>query len=143
MCVGRRELVGIQFILRDPREGGTPDGAWFVPSPGALEELKPDRLLGIAMRDRLDELANLNLDPELLHQFATQRLLEGFAGFSFAPGEFPQSGQMSASRALGDEEFSVPKNQSGADLNDFSRCWNLAQDQSKRSVESNYRPTLL
>lgn len=71
------------------------------------------------MRDGLDKPANLHFDAEFLHQLAMQRLFEGFARFTLPAGEFPQSGEMPASRTLGDEEFAVPKDQSCADLDDL------------------------
>lgn len=75
--------------------------------PDAPEKTQMHGLFRILMRDGFDHFSHFHLDAQFLHQLALQRLLEGFRLLSLAAGELPQSGEMSASRTLGDEESSV------------------------------------
>jgi len=75
-------------------------------------------LLRIGVGQLLEHLADFNLNPKLLVQFASETLLEGFSGFTLAAGKFPEPAKVRVGMALSDEEFAGTEDQAGTDFND-------------------------
>ena len=73
------------------------------------------------MCDGFNEPEDRDFDSKFLHQLAVKRLFEGFFGFEFAAGEFPEPAEMPIGRALGDEQLAVAEDQAGRDLDWVSR----------------------
>ena len=110
-----------EFIARHPFERGATEWLWLPLQQAAEKELQVDRLVGVSMRQALEQRANFNFDAKFLVKLTRKALLEGFAGFAFAAGEFPQSAKVRVGMALSDEQFARAKNETGADFDGLSR----------------------
>ncbi len=70
------------------------------------------------VRDGFDAFEDFHIAAEFLAEFAFQTFRKGFARFTFAAGEFPQTAQMRVSITLGDQKFAVAEDETSGDLND-------------------------
>lgn len=87
-------------------------------TPETTVKPQVDRLFGIGPIDRLEERSDFHPDAQFLLQFPAQTLLKGLVSVSLAAGKLPQTAQMIARLALGEEQASLAKNQSRRHFDD-------------------------
>ena len=68
------------------------------------------------MGDLPEQLAKRNLNGQFLMELTYKAGLEALAWFAFAARELPQTPQMAALQALGNEKFLSMKNQASSDV---------------------------
>jgi hypothetical protein len=78
--------------------------------------------------DLFDLRADGHVDTEFFAEFADEAVFEGFVGFDFATGEFPEEAEVIAGAALGDEELASAEDQAGGDIDDFGHDRNECTD---------------
>jgi hypothetical protein len=116
-----RKFVLLELSGLDPRHGAAMNRSRFSAENRASEKFQVHRFFGVVMGDGVDEVADLDLEAEFLVQFAAKTFLETLARISFAAGKFPKAAQVRLRQSLGDEEFSLPKNQTGGNFNQHER----------------------
>jgi hypothetical protein len=97
-------------------ESGTANGLRLALGQAAEKEFQVEGFLGVVMGDLLEEWAKRNLNGQFLMEFAHKAGLEALAWFTFTARELPQTRQVAALQALGDEKFLSVKNQAGSDV---------------------------
>ena len=75
-----------------------------------------DPFFGVLMDDGLEKKQIANANPEFFFQFAMQTGFKSLASLDFASRKFPKTAQMIFGPALGDEQFTAPKNQTCRDV---------------------------
>ena len=68
------------------------------------------------MGELLEQLTKCNLNGQFLTEFTHKTGLEALALFAFAARKLPQTRQVTALQALGNEKFLSVKNQAGSDI---------------------------
>ena len=86
--------------------------------PLAAIEPQVNGLFGVFVRKALHQLANGNLDTELLPQLADQALFKGFLRLALAARKLPEATQVRFGVALGDEQLAISEDQGGGDVDD-------------------------
>lgn len=86
----KREKIG-RF---HPSEFGNLECAGLSIDDGAVKEMELHGFRRIVMCRGVRLIQNLNANPELFMQLASQRGCERFAGFDFSSREFPEIGKM-------------------------------------------------
>jgi hypothetical protein len=112
---GGKGVVG-KLAAGDPGQTFAVDGPGFVAEPAAQEEFEADGAFGIVMEEVREEGDYRDFDAEFFAEFAFEAVFEGFAGFAFAAGEFPQAGKVGAGGAAGDKEAAIAKDESGGNF---------------------------
>ena len=115
-CVGGGELVRAEGFAGDPGEGVAVDWLGFAGDEGAVEEAEADGFFGIGVGDFFDLRADGDFDGEFFAEFADEAVFEGFSGFDFAAGEFPEEAEVVAGAPLGDEELAGAEDEAGGDI---------------------------
>ena len=87
--VSGRELIMVEFVAGDPAKIRAAEGLGFALFPGAAKKLQEHSLVRVGVDDGFDEFVNIDLNPQLLLEFAGEALLEGFVGMALAAGKFP------------------------------------------------------
>ena len=108
-----------ESLLRHPFDSGTIQRLRFTLRESAQEKFQQHGAFGIGMLDRIEQFSNHDLDAQFFTKLAPEALLEGFARFAFATGEFPQAAEMRGGVALGDEQLTGAEDEAGADFNDL------------------------
>jgi len=108
--------VPSQALHRNPFKSGTTNGLRLALAQAAEKEFQVDGFLGVVMGDLLEQLPKRNLNGQFLMEFAHKASLEALAWFAFAARELPQTRQVAALQALGNEKFLSVKNQAGSDV---------------------------
>lgn len=119
LSIGGWELVGGEGLGGDPGEGVAVEGLGFSAGEGAVEEAEANGFLGVGVSDFFDLAADGDFDAEFFAEFADEAVLEGFVGLEFAAGKFPESAEVVAGAALGDEELASAENEAGGDIDDL------------------------
>ena len=104
--------------LFDPFHGGAVQWLRFAGEKLAEKKLQMDGFFGVVMADFLEQFTHGDLHAEFFADFADEALLKGLARLALAAGEFPQAAEVRIRMALGDQEFSVAKDERGAYFND-------------------------
>ncbi len=108
----------VQFRRADPLERRAAEQPRFAAFQPADKKLQVNGFLRVGVGDGFKKFADGDLHAEFLADFARQALLEGFARFALATGEFPQPAEMGIGVAPGDEQFAAAKNQGGGNFRD-------------------------
>src|SRR3990172_10429273 len=90
-AVGGGKPVVPQFRRGHPLDFRTPDGAWNPTDQNPLEDMQGDRGVRIGMDDPFAQLADRDLDAELLTDFPHKTRLKRLAGPPLAAGGFPET----------------------------------------------------
>ncbi|SRR4051812_13715757 len=91
LTIGGGKLVPGNLVAHHPAKIRTAKLLRFMTGPFAAIELKHNGLLGIAMPDRLDQLADFDFNADFFAQFSAQALHKAFLRLPFATGKFPES----------------------------------------------------
>ena len=111
-------MIG-QFGFPNPLERRAIQRSWFAENQFAGEKFQPDGLFGVGVRNFFKQATDFDFNVEFLAQFADEALLESFARLEFAAGKFPESAEVRAGMAPGDEKFAAMEDERGADFNCF------------------------
>ena len=95
------------------------DRAWFAGFDGAEEEVKANRALRIVELDHAIFLVDMDLDVELLFDFAHHALVESLILLAFAARKLPQGTQIRTRESLSDQVLAVALDECGCDFNDL------------------------
>ena len=68
------------------------------------------------MGELLEQLTKRNLNGQFFTEFTHKTGLEALAWFAFTSRELPQTRQVTALQALGNEKFSSVENKAGSDV---------------------------
>ena len=90
---------------------------WLASLQTTDKELEANGFLRIHVCERFQFFPHAHFHTQFLPQFALKTFLKGFAMLAFTPWELPKSAQVRAGVTLGDEKPSIPKDESGTDLN--------------------------
>src|SRR5882724_4373211 len=126
LAVGRREVELLEALRRHPFPRLRLAGLDRSRLEAATIEMDHDRPLGVLPPDGLDPLAHGEARGQLLGELAPERLFQRLAGLALASRKLPESRQVRAGPALGDQVAArlVP-DQGGDDLDETShaRSW--------------------
>src|SRR5690349_13352319 len=105
--IGRWKLVLLQFRRIDPSDFGAIERRCPPFSDGATKKMQLDGFFRILVPDDLKGNRNLDTDAQLFVEFPLQAFFQTFSLFAFPAWKFPQTGEMHACAAFGDEITSV------------------------------------
>jgi len=71
------------------------------------------------MRDRIKQIAHLNLDTKFFAQLSRQAKLKGLSSLPFTTRKLPQSGQMGMITSLGNQHLPFAKDKGRSNVDDF------------------------
>jgi hypothetical protein len=106
----------------NPFERGTTERLRLADEEIGEKELQSHGLVRVGVGEVGEERAGAGGNAKFFVEFALEALLEGFSGFAFAAGEFPEAAKVRFGRALRDEEFAGAKDERGADFDQGSRA---------------------
>ncbi len=115
--IGGRKFEAGQPLRRHPFQRRTADRARFTGLHCDQEELEADSTFLVVVDDLLIEADDRGVEVELFPEFAPEAVLPGFSPLALASGEFPSAGEVTARRALSDQESAMAKDKPGTDFN--------------------------
>ncbi len=88
-----------------------------------MEKSQFNNFAWILMKEGFDPFKKDYFDSQFFAKLTMQTGFGAFTGFAFTAREFPQTTEVDMGMTLGNEQFSVPKNQARRNLNEVLSCW--------------------